>query len=387
MWLFSSRSSGIMRGKRKYSQSAIVPGQAHSATHWCKRKTTQQQQQPYVSAAGADGRFEDLLETTWPSSDLTARPCLASAASERHFSPGSPEETPLHKMLFLPAAALCCLCSALVAMAAQLIQEDLTLTRRAGETVSFSCRGTEQCDSSYYVWWYQKKDTETFTRILDIDISSGTVDKDYYNHPQKDDFSAAKKQNNYELQIQTVQLSHSATYYCSCWKSGSHNWVFFGSGTKLFVVEQVVKPVVSVYPAASRAHLEGKSSLLCLASAMSPPLVQFSWKRQKKDGPLEELTSAEGEQLELREPGRSASILLLHQQEDSTYKYRCYVKHEGSTVRAQTEQDFVPSQYQVLLLCVLYTVLIVKSLVYCCGLSLLMILRNKGPSTNCTHAD
>lgn len=99
-----------------------------------------------------------------------------------------------------------------------------------------------------------------------------------------------------------------------------------------------MKPVVSVYPAASRAHLEGKSSLLCLASAMSPPLVQFSWKRQKKNGPLEELTSAEGEQLELREPGRSASILLLHQQEDSTYKYRCYVKHEGGTVKAQTEQ-------------------------------------------------
>ena len=99
-----------------------------------------------------------------------------------------------------------------------------------------------------------------------------------------------------------------------------------------------MKPVVSVYPAASRAHLEGKSSLLCLASAMSPPLVQFSWKRQKKNGTLEDLPPAEGEQLELREPGRTASILLLHQQENSTYKYRCYVKHEGGTVEAQTEQ-------------------------------------------------
>ena len=64
-----------------------------------------------VSTAGADGSSEELLESTWPCSDLTARPCLASAASERHFSPGSPEETPRHKMLFLPAAALCCLCS------------------------------------------------------------------------------------------------------------------------------------------------------------------------------------------------------------------------------------------------------------------------------------
>uniref|UniRef100_A0A0F8AD34 Ig-like domain-containing protein n=1 Tax=Larimichthys crocea TaxID=215358 RepID=A0A0F8AD34_LARCR len=102
--------------------------------------------------------------------------------------------------------------------------------------------------------------------------------------------------------------------------------------------EQGVKPVVSVYPAASRAHLEGKSSLLCVASAMFPPLVQFSWKRQKEDGPLVEVHRGDGEQLELRESGHTVSILLIHQQENSTYKYRCYVKHEGGTVEAQIEQ-------------------------------------------------
>ncbi|XP_067460784.1 immunoglobulin lambda-1 light chain-like [Thunnus thynnus] len=299
-------------------------------------------------------------------------------------------------MLFLPAAALCCLCSALVAMAAELIQKDLTLTRRAGEKVSFSCGGTDQCYSeSPFVYWLQKKDTETFTFILDIDMRTGDIDNDY-NHTQKDDFSVVKEQNGCELEIQTVQLSHSATYYCACIKVDTHRYGYFifGSGTKLYVTdEQVVKPVVSVYPAASRAHLEGKSSLLCLASAMSPPLVQFSWKRQKKNGPLEDLPPAEGEQLELREPGRTVAIRVVDRDALYTYKYRCYVRHEGGTVEAQTEQEVsalpppVPSQYQVKLLCVLYTVLIVKSLVYCCGLSLLMILRNKGPSTNCTHAD
>ncbi|KAM8727311.1 uncharacterized protein AB9X84_001055 [Acanthopagrus schlegelii] len=189
--------------------------------------------------------------------------------------------------------------------------------------------------------------------------------------------------------------------------------------------EQVVKPVVSVYPAASRAHLEGRSSLLCVASAMFPPLVRFSWKR-RKENQVEQLP-AEGEQLELRESGCKATILSLDRDALDTYTYRCSVQHEGGTVEGKTEQAAVQttsrsitttssapptsiitqpeaaagqttnisnttsrklpksivtqrqavsfqSQCRVKLLCVLYTVLIVKSLVYCCGLSLLRIL-------------
>ncbi|XP_034537990.1 immunoglobulin lambda-1 light chain-like [Notolabrus celidotus] len=311
-------------------------------------------------------------------------------------------------MLLLPAAALCCLCSALLTMAAELIQEDLTLTRRVGEEVSFSCGRTDLCDGSY-VFWYQKKDTETFRVILDISRSTGDIDR-RYNHPQVDDFSGVKKQNSYELQIQRVELSHSATYYCSC---GGRYYLIFGSGTKLFVTDEpVVKPVVSVYPAASRAQLEGKSSLLCVASDMFPPLVQISWERRKGDGQLEVLSPAEGEQLELRESGRTVSILIVPQRENITDRYLCSVQHERVRVAARTEQE-VPAaaascppereapdltamqqtqlsfqaQCRVKLLSLLYSLLILKSLVYCCGLSLLRILTNKPPSVSCTCAD
>ncbi|XP_076732838.1 immunoglobulin lambda-1 light chain [Maylandia zebra] len=310
-------------------------------------------------------------------------------------------------MLFLPAAALCCLCSALVTMAAeQLIQDDLTLTRRVGENVSFSCGGTEQCSSSYLLW-YQKKENETFKLIFAFHKDSGEVPPVFENST----FAVVNKGKGWELAIKDINLNHSATYYCSCW---SPHYLIFGSGTKLYVTdEQVVKPVVSVYPAASRAHLEGKSSLLCVASAMFPPLVQFSWKRQKKNGgEAEELPPAEGEQLELREAGRTIAIRMVDGSHSDTYKYSCWVKHEGGTVEARTQQELpapaascpperepadlpalqpadlsFQSQCRVKLLCLLYTVLIVKSLVYCCGLSLLMMLTNKGASTNCTHAD
>ncbi|XP_047445351.1 immunoglobulin lambda-1 light chain-like [Mugil cephalus] len=243
-------------------------------------------------------------------------------------------------MLFLPAAALCCLCSALVAMAADLTQDQLTLTKRVGQTVSFRCEGTGQCSISF-IFWYQKKETETFRLILRIDKSNGIINKGY-KHPQENDFSAVNKQNSWELEIKKVKVDHSASYYCSCWYSnkGIYNWYFiFVSGTKLYVTdEQVVKPVVSVYPAASRPNQEEKSSLLCLASSMFPPVVQFSWKRQKKGGSLEDLTSAQEDQLELRESGHRASIRLVDRDDLHTYKYICSVQHEGGIVEDTLEE-------------------------------------------------
>ncbi|XP_060941067.1 immunoglobulin lambda-1 light chain-like [Limanda limanda] len=291
-------------------------------------------------------------------------------------------------MLLLPAAALCCLCSALVAMAAELTQDQLSLTRRVGEQASFSCGGTDQ---HRYILWFQKEDTGTFTLILDIDESDGYIYKPY-NNPQKDDFTAEIKQNSCELKIEKVKRSHAATYYCAYLKSGTHISftveLIFGSGTKLFVDDTpLVTPVVSVYPAASIAALDGKSSLLCVASNMVPPLVQFSWTRQSEGGPLETLSSADGEQLELSGTGRTAAIMVVDR--NAPYKYRCHVRHEGGTVEAPAEQEVSAvhaqtspaavawSQRQVKLLCLLYTLLMVKSLVYCGGLALIHILRNR----------
>ncbi|XP_060941122.1 immunoglobulin lambda-1 light chain-like [Limanda limanda] len=301
-------------------------------------------------------------------------------------------------MLLLPAAALCCLCSALVAMAAELTQDQLSLTRRVDEQASFSCGGTYQRG---YILWFQKKDTGTFRQILYINEGSGYIYKGY-NHPQKDDFTAEIKQNSCELKIEKVKRSHAATYYCACWVSGTHISftvdLIFGSGTKLFVDDRpLVTPVVSVYSAASIAALDGKSTLLCVASNMVPPLVQFSWTRQREGGPLETLSSADGEQLELRGTGCTAAIMVVDQ--NAPYKYRCHVRHEGApttqipTTQIPTTQiptTQIPtlppqpppaawtwSQRQVKLLCLLYTLLMVKSLVYCGGLALIHILRNR----------
>uniref|UniRef100_A0A3Q1JBD2 Ig-like domain-containing protein n=1 Tax=Anabas testudineus TaxID=64144 RepID=A0A3Q1JBD2_ANATE len=222
---------------------------------------------------------------------------------------------------------------ALVSMAAELVQDQLSVTRRVGETVSISCTGVDDCDNNY-IYWYQKK--ETFTLILGVNRYKGNVNSEF-NHPQKKDFSAVRKQNGCELVIIKISPSHSASYYCS--SSEFEKYLVFGSGTKLYVTdEQVLKPVVSVYPAATKAKLKGKNFLLCVASDMSPRLVQFYWTRRKENGPLVELPPGEGEQLELGESGSIVAIREVDQDALHSYKYSCHVKHEWGTVKAPVEQ-------------------------------------------------
>ncbi|XP_029930674.1 uncharacterized protein LOC115375426 [Myripristis murdjan] len=221
-----------------------------------------------------------------------------------------------------------------VAMAVQLDQDQLPLTSSTNESVSFRCTGTDQCRYNY-VYWYQKNETDTFTVILRIDV-----------------------------------------FVTALFTVGSSNWYWiYGSGTRLYVTDRpVVPPKVSIYPA-TRADLKGKSSLLCLATSMFPPEVQFSWRTQENNGPI-----PEGERVELREEEHAASILLIDQEDLITYQYICSVKHQGGTVEAMIKGVSFQFQCRVKLLSLVSTVMIVKSMVYCCGLSLLIIHRNKGPA-------
>lgn len=143
---------------------------------------------------------------------------------------------------------------------------------------------------------------------------------------------------------------------------------------------------------------------------MVPPLVRFSWRRQRADSAVEESPPAHEEELQLREAGRITSIRLLDRDAVYTYKYRCSVQHEGGTVKAQSQigadvlslslletpsgglifllhcvslpevapapPSIPPSVLRMKLLCFVYTVLMMKSLLSCCGISLLLFLTN-----------
>ncbi|XP_056452322.1 uncharacterized protein LOC130387322 [Gadus chalcogrammus] len=280
-------------------------------------------------------------------------------------------------MLLLSRAAWSSLCLAVVAMAAELTQDQVSWTRSKGKAVSFRCTNTEQCGSNY-IYWYQKKESETFTLILDIDKSNGDLDK-RYNHPQKDDFSSVLKENSWELLLQEVKASHSATYYCSCWISGYFTVDIFGRGTTLVVTDRSVeRPKVSVYPA-TRADLKGRRSLLCVARDMFPEEVRVSWRRRGGGGGGGEGGEG-GEQLELRGPTYAASILVIDQGETLTDQYICSVEHE-SDLKEEIPAESLQVLSRARLASVLYTVMVVKSVLCCCGLALLLLHTNKTSRT------
>ncbi|XP_046886194.1 immunoglobulin lambda-1 light chain-like [Hypomesus transpacificus] len=154
------------------------------------------------------------------------------------------------------------------------------------------------------------------------------------------------------------------------------NYVF-GPGTRLYVTDKNVKePQVTSYQA-PKNQTNKRTTLLCQARDMFPDLVTFSWKMEREDGRLVEVPEAEREELEQREDGRVTSMIIIKNEEVESKKYSCTVKHEVAV--ADITKKLLQSMCSVNLVSLVYTVMIVKSLVYCCGLSLLLLLRdNKG---------
>ncbi|XP_019901113.1 immunoglobulin kappa light chain [Esox lucius] len=278
--------------------------------------------------------------------------------------------------------------------AVNLHQEKLTLTRTVGKSGVIECRATDFSTSNIY--WYFQKDGEALTRILFMHKGGGKPTRD----PGYDHYQAEKGEGSlYTLTIPSLSKDNAATYYCASFDT--HKILQFGSGSKLFISEsQVRKPKVTVYPA-STPEPNGNTTLLCLARDMFPDLVKISWKMKDENGKKVEIP--EREKIELIQTDNKQTTSMIIVDKEKADKYICLVKHEwGDTeVTAKgsnqwreqdVEETMIPqcrpgrneshdsfqSMFSLNLASLAYTVMIVKSLVYSCGLAVLLQLRNMG---------
>ncbi|KAL0966734.1 hypothetical protein UPYG_G00299450 [Umbra pygmaea] len=184
----------------------------------------------------------------------------------------------------------------------------------------------------------------------------------------------------------------------------------FGSGTILYVKETylVEKPKVTAYPA-SKPEPNGKTTLLCLARDMMPDLVKISWKMKDQNGQTVEVPQGEKEELIQRDEGKTTSMIIIDKEKSYSNKYSCSVKHEKGiqaveipndnptknilpTLAASTcpprnvkekpmtaTDDYFRSVCSLNLASLAYTVMTVKSLVYCCGFVLLLRITGSRP--------
>ncbi|XP_048114436.1 uncharacterized protein LOC125304320 [Alosa alosa] len=106
--------------------------------------------------------------------------------------------------------------TAAVVVGAVELNQEISVSAAVGKEVLIHCNYGAGCGS--YIHWYQKKEGESFKRILYVDISSGakTNDAGYQ------EFKAEKNGNKFTLKVTPLKASHAAEYYCACWDSSSH---------------------------------------------------------------------------------------------------------------------------------------------------------------------
>ncbi|XP_051553260.1 immunoglobulin lambda-1 light chain-like isoform X2 [Myxocyprinus asiaticus] len=272
-------------------------------------------------------------------------------------------------------------------------QPQKVLVKQTGKTVSFKCE-VNGLGNDNYVHWYQKKDGETFKRLLYIS-ASGKVSG------EAKDFVGEKNGNSYDIKLKGIKDEHAGVYYCACW-DGSNKKVF-GSGTRLYVTkpgkDKAVAPEVSVYPL-SVAQPNGKSTMLCQATKMFPDLVKFSWEMKGKTGG--DWTEVEKENVVEQRNERPTivvtSMVIVDKNTAKNNHYRCTVTHEGTNKIIELRKepavntnvdtgipatcppptdtlDQTPSLY---LFVYAYGVTLMKNGVYFCAVSIILLKRKAG---------
>nr|AIW06037.1 T cell receptor beta [Andrias davidianus] len=148
------------------------------------------------------------------------------------------------------------------------------LSLSPGKAVRIEC--SVQGYASPYMYWYRTFPKKPFEMMFLSRV------KDQVDDSPEKHFSATRTTSqDFILETESVSLNDTAEYYCAWSMSSGTNQQYFGSGTKLTVLEdgitETTPNVVLFDPSPQEINEKGKATLVCLANRFYPDHVTLSW--------------------------------------------------------------------------------------------------------------
>uniref|UniRef100_A0A8C2C010 Ig-like domain-containing protein n=1 Tax=Cyprinus carpio TaxID=7962 RepID=A0A8C2C010_CYPCA len=215
----------------------------------------------------------------------------------------------------------------------QITHPDPVVFKASGRAARVQCKVDSSTLRSSVIHWYRAPPKGALQRLMYFEAGSPKATKDP-DTPRR--FSGSVSGDVVALTIS--KLDHAAFYFCAYWDSKQMTVGYrktFGSGTKLYVTDQVKAPTLFGYLPSKKDEKKsdghGKQTMLCQASGMFPDLVKFAWKK-KDAGKWGDVS--EGDVVEQRNDGQEitvTSMLIVDKDKARNNDYQCTVVHEGKT--------------------------------------------------------
>uniref|UniRef100_A0A8C0LHM3 Ig-like domain-containing protein n=1 Tax=Canis lupus dingo TaxID=286419 RepID=A0A8C0LHM3_CANLU len=190
-----------------------------------------------------------------------------------------------------------------------------------------------------HIHWYHHQEHTAPQRILRLEVSGSSVNKDSVLKADKIIAIKDKDVTSYSLLVLKLKKNDEAVYYCATWEV-RYNKVF-GPGTVLRVTDknpdEDIPPKPTVFlPSITEIKDHNTGTYLCLLEDFFPDVIKIDWK-EKDDKTV--LQSQQGDTMKTKDTYMKFSWLTVTQ-ESMAKDHKCMVKHERNKGRVDQEIDF-----------------------------------------------
>nr|7DNH_L Chain L, The light chain of 2H3 Fab fragment [Mus musculus] len=200
----------------------------------------------------------------------------------------------------------------------QMTQSPASLSVSVGETVTITCRASENIYSNLI--WYQQKQGKSPQLLVyaATNLADGVPSR----------FSGSGSGTQYSLKINSLQSEDFGSYYCQ------HFWgtpLTFGAGTKLEIKRADAAPTVSIFPPSSEQLTSGGASVVCFLNNFYPKDINVKWKidgSERQNGVLNSWTDQDSKDSTY---SMSSTLTLTKDEYERHNSYTCEATHKTST--------------------------------------------------------